>query len=327
MTVGLLVLLGALAVVALGFGVGRTGGITFDPWGAVRALVAGDEGERLVVWRFRLPRIVLGALVGAALGLAGALFQTVLRNPLASPDILGVTGGAAVGAVVALLVVGAGWAGVALAALVGAAAVAALVTALAWRREDGVAPLRFLVVGIALAVMTRATVDFLLARSSVQQAQRALTWIVGSLGSVRWVEVALLAGALAVLVPAAALAARSLRTLELGAETAAGLGVHPGRVRSACLAVGVALAGLATAATGPVAFVAFVSAPVARRLVGGGRLSLAASALAGAVLVVASDIAGQHAVPGVQLPVGVPTALVGAPYLLHLLATDRGARR
>ena len=290
--------------------------------GEVAAVLLG-RGEGLaevVVMEFRLPRVAMGLLVGAAFGVSGALFQSVLGNPLASPDILGISWGASAAAVWALLILGLGTLAVSGVAFLGALVVAAAIYLLAWR--DGVTGYRFVLIGIGVAFMASSTLAYLLTRSDVREAQTALVWMVGSIGSSRWHEIAIVAGALLVLMPAAALLADRLRALELGGELASGLGVRAERARLALLLTAVALAAVGTAAAGPVAFVAFVSAPIARRLVGAGALALLPSALVGAVVVLGADLVALHLLPGdVQLPVGVVTGAIGAPYLLWLLAT------
>lgn len=281
----------------------------------------GNPLENLAVVTLRLPRWTTGALVGVALGLAGALFQTTLRNPLASPDILGVSGGASVAAVTAMLVFHATGVGVPLAALIGGAVVAAIIGLLSWR--EGFAGQRFVLIGIAVAFLASGGLSYLITRSDVRAAQQALAWTVGSVSDPSWPETALLAGALVVLVPLALWLAVPLRALALGADAAHGLGVRPVATTVLATAVGVALASVATAVAGPVAFVAFVAAPIARRIVGAGGLQPVASALTGAALVTAADFAAAR-LGDFQAPVGLVTGVVGAPYLLWLLTRKDG---
>lgn len=281
----------------------------------------GDETSTLVLVEFRLPRLVLGALVGVAFGLAGGLFQSVLRNPLASPDVIGVTQGASVGAVGALLWLGLSGLGVAAGALLGAGVVAGVNVLLAWR--GGVSGHRFVLCGIGLAFVASSALGYLLTRADVRNAQEALVWLSGSVAGATWEGNARLALALAVLVPAALLLSPRLRMLGLGDDTASALGVHAGRTRLTALALGTALAAVGTAAAGPVAFVALASAPIARRLVGDGRVALVPTALVGVALVTASDFAAQHAIPDLDVPVGLVTGLVGGGYLIWLLTSSR----
>lgn len=293
------------------------------PFGQVLATLVGrgDETSTLVLVEFRLPRLVLGALVGVSFGLAGGLFQSVLHNPLASPDIIGVTQGASVGAVGALLVLGLGGAAVAVGALVGAAVVVGANVLLMWR--GGLSGHRFVLCGIGLAFVATSVLGYLLTRSDVRNAQEALVWLSGSVAAATWEGDARLAVALAVLVPAALLLSPRLRMLGLGDEAAGALGVPAGRTRLTALALGTALAAAGTAAAGPVAFVALAAAPIARRLVGDGRVALLPTALVGVTIVTASDFVAQHAVPGIDVPVGLVTGLVGGGYLLWLLTSSR----
>ncbi len=314
----------SLAAAALAVAVGS---LTLDSGYSVpevlRALFSTDPGPAdFVVNTLRLPRLALALLVGLALGLSGALFQSVLGNPLASPDVIGISQGASAGAVAALLGAGVTGAPVSLAAFGGGAAVAVLLYAVAWR--GGMTGHRFVLAGIGVAYVCAAVVGYLLTRSEVQQAQTALLWLSGSLSQNTWPLVGVLAVTLTVLVPLAALLARSLDLLLLGDEQAASLGVRPELVRVAVIVVGTALACAATAAAGPVAFVALVAAPVARRLLGDGGLALLPSALVGVVLVVGADLVAQFALPtDLAVPVGIVTGVIGGPYLIWLMVSGR----
>lgn len=289
--------------------------------GEILATLTGRGDGEFTIFRLRLPAAALGAAVGAAFGVAGGLFQTVLRNPLASPDILGVSGGASLAAATGILVLSLGGAAISLAALVGAFAAAVAIYVLAWR--DGVSGYRFVLIGVGVAFAVQAALAYLVSRADVNDVREALVWMVGSLGTPDWSEVVLLVLALAVLLPAVAAVAPRVRIMQLGDETAGGLGVPAESTRLGALALAVALAAVGTAFAGPVAFVAFVSAPVARRLAPGGGLALVPSALVGAALVLAAALVGEHLLP-MSVPVGIVTGLVGAPYLLYLLA--RGQR-
>jgi iron complex transport system permease protein len=315
--------LGALVVVLAGVGM-SLGDYTIAVPDLLAALVGqGRGGDTFVITRLRLPRVLLGALVGAALGMSGAVFQAVLRNPIASPDIIGVTTGASAAAVAGLLLFGLTGPALSAVAFGGALLVALAIYLLS--RRGGVTGYRFALVGIAFAFLASSVLNFLLSRADIKDAQVALTWLVGSLGGTGWEDVAMVAAALVVLLPAALLLARPLGILQLGDDAATSLGVRTERVRLALLIVAVALAATATAATGPVAFVAFLAAPIARRLVNDDRSVLAASALIGAATVLGADTIGQHLLGGgMQVPAGIITGAVGAPCLLWLLA---GANR
>jgi len=286
----------------------------------------GTGSDNFIIFRLRMPRLVLALLVGCAFGVAGALFQTLLRNPLASPDVIGVSQGASVAAAFSILILGLSGAAVSLAAFLGALVIAAGIYLLAWR--GGVTGFRFVLIGVGVAFMVQAVLSYLITRGDVREVQQALVWIVGGLGGANWTDIAVIALALAVLLPLVAVFSARLRILQLGDDAAGGLGVRSERTRLVILFLGVALVAAATAFVGPLAFVAFVSAPIARRMLATGGLALVPSALVGGVLVVAADFVAQHLLPGgVQVPAGIVTGLVGAPYLLWLLATtNRGGR-
>ncbi|MFJ8228766.1 FecCD family ABC transporter permease [Streptomyces sp. NPDC094448] len=284
----------------------------------VRALFGhGDPGNRLVVTELRLPRALAGLLVGCAFGLAGALFQTLTRNPLASPDMIGITQGAGT-AVVAGLVLGVGSGlGTQLLGLLGGLVTAALVYLLAWRR--GATGYRIILVGIGIAWICTSVTDFLMARGAQQEAQAALGWLVGNLNGRDWPQITPLMWALTVLVPAALLLGRQLRDLQLGDDVARGLGIRVQWVRIAALLTGVGLAAFGAAAAGPVAFVALAAPQIAQRLARAAWPPLIASGLAGALMVLVSDLIARRLIDGTELPVGVVTGVLGAPVLLWLL--------
>lgn len=311
----------ALALTTLSMG---AAGVTPDR--VLAALFGGGEKvDRFVVLNLRLPRILAALLVGAAFALAGAVFQSTLRNPLASPDILGIAQGASLGAVWAILGLGLGGVAVAGFAFGGALLVAVVIWLAAWRQ--GLHGIRFVLVGVGMSYVCGSTVAWLLARSDVRQAQTALHWTVGSVGDVRGSELGVLAIGVAVCALAIAFASRVLRPLALGDDHAAALGVRTNGSRVVLLVLAVALVATATSVAGPIAFVALIAPAVARSLVGGGGAALWASMSVGALLVLAADVIGQFAFPGFTAPVGIVTGVIGAPYLLWLLArTERTSR-
>lgn len=291
----------------------------------LRVLVGGgSRGETFVVTELRLPRVLCGALVGAALGVAGALTQGVARNPLTSPDVLGVTDGAGVAALLVIVLAGSGGTAVGLlaavglpvAALLGGLAAAALVVALAYRQ--GLDAFRFILVGLGISVALVSVTSWLLVIANVQQAGLALTWLRGSLNARGWEHVLPIAIVLAVVLPIAIALAFRLDALDLGDDAARGLGERVDRSRVMLLGLAVVLAASATAAAGPIRFVALVVPQVSVRLTGGSRPPLLASAFAGALLVVAGDLLARTVLGG-EVPVGVVTVVLGAPYLLYLL--------
>nr|WP_269778796.1 iron chelate uptake ABC transporter family permease subunit [Microlunatus antarcticus] len=282
----------------------------------------GTTASNFIVLGLRLPRVLTGLLVGVCFGLSGTTFQNLLRNPLASPDIIGISYGASAGGVLAILLLG--WSGMAVSgsALVGALLSAGLIYALAWR--GGLSGYRFVLVGVGVSALMLAVVDYLVTRANIYEAQAALVWLTGSLNGSSNAQLHPLALACLVLVPLTLLTGRTLLVLQLGDDVAASVGLRVEAARLAAIALAVMLAAVATAAAGPVGFVAFVAGPVAKRLTRGSGPSLVPAALVGALVVVGSDVIGQHLLP-VELPVGVVTAAVGAPYLLFLLVRSNRA--
>ncbi len=311
-----------------------TGGTPVPVSEVALALIGqGDPQTELVVGTLRLPRVVCGLLVGAALALAGALTQTVTRNPLASPDVLGVTSGAGVGAVaVVVLAGGAGgasgtWAavGVPAAAVLGACVAAAAVAALSRSTE------RMVLVGVGLTAAAQGAVSWLLALGEVQDAGRAAAWLAGSLNGRTWAQVLPVAVALAVAAGPLLAVARALALIGLDEGVAATLGVAVGRTQVTALAVAVLLAAVATAAAGPIAFVALAAPHAAARTTGQDRPPAAISALLGAALVAASDLLARNVFGWfggrtVELPVGIVTGALGAGYLILILSRGRPTR-
>ncbi len=327
----------ALAVVALFAASVLLGSYTVtipDFFKILAAHLSGGEkipGAGFIVMEVKLPRAVVGTLIGAAFGLAGGLFQTMLRNPLASPDVIGISYGASAAAVAAIVIYGASGAVVSGAAFLGALGVAALIYAISRSGTPGpgggrgdAAGSRLILAGVGIAAALQAVVSFLMTRADIRTAADALVWLNGSLNSASWDRASVLALALLVLVPAVTALAGPLRILELGDDTAAGLGVRVGATRLAIVVTAVALAAVATAAAGPVSFVAFLAGPIARRFLG--KASLPGSALAGIVIVLGADYFAANVAPqllgGTVLPVGVVTGALGAPFLLWLLVTS-----
>ncbi|MFT3860228.1 FecCD family ABC transporter permease [Micropruina sp.] len=266
----------------------------------------------------RLPRVLAAVLVGAALASSGAIFQALSGNPLGSPDIIGFTTGSATGALIAIVLLGAGPVETAAGALAGGAVTAAAVYALAWRR--GLTGGRLVLVGIGVAAALQGLNGLLVVGASLSAAQSAAQWLAGSFNATGWAEVWLLVAALAALLPAAGLLARPLGVLVLGDQLAAGLGVRVERVRTLLVVVGVVLVAVATAAAGPIAFVALAAPQIARRLTRTAGVGIGAAMLVGAALVLAADLVAQRLFAPTQLAVGVVTGSLGGAYLVWLLA-------
>ncbi len=288
--------------------------------GEVLRAVVGDGGKdaEFIVDQLRLPRALTAMFVGAALGMSGAVFQSIARNPLGSPDIIGFESGAALGAVIVITVLHGSTTEVALGAVVGGLAAALLVYALAYRR--GLAASRLVLVGIGIGFASSAAVDYLITRAQIFDVQRAAVWLTGSLNGRTWSHVYTIGLALAVLAPAILRAQRSLDRLELGDDAAAALGVRVGRTKLALVLLAVGLAALAVAAAGPIVFVAFVSGPIARRLVSAPGACVLPAACVGAFVTTVADLAARRVLAPTELPVGIATCVIGAPYLLWLLA-------
>ncbi|MFI5485992.1 FecCD family ABC transporter permease [Micromonospora echinaurantiaca] len=318
---GCALLAAALGVLALG-----SGDYPMSAADVLRTLTGGGSpAEEFIVTELRLPRLVTAVCVGAALALAGAVFQSLVRNPLGSPDVLGFTQGASTGA---LLVVVAGGSSLALgaAAVAGGLVTGVLVHALAWRH--GLPGFRLILVGIGVTAILTGVNGYLLTRAPLMDAARAVLWLTGSLDGRGWVNALPLLLALAVLVPVVFLGCGpALRMIELGDDAASALGVPVERVRLLLLGAAVLLVSLAAAAAGPVSFVALTAPHLARRLTRAPGPNLLPAMAVGAALLVGADQLAQRAFSGHQLPVGVVTGVIGGGYLVWLLATERKAGR
>ncbi|MEV4159779.1 FecCD family ABC transporter permease [Nonomuraea dietziae] len=282
----------------------------------------GERVDEFVIMDLRMPRALAGLIVGVALGMSGAITQSIARNPLASPDILGITGGASAVAVFLVTVSGGAAAaivdsvGLSVAALAGGLGTGLLVYFLAWRR--GIDGLRLILIGISVSAVTEAITVWLLVTADIRDVARAQAWLVGSLDNRSWGEVWVALWCALALVAVVSCVAFHLRPLHFGDEVAAGLGVRYSMVRAVLLLSAVLLAGVAVSAAGPVPFVALVAPQVAMRLARHPTPPLVASALTGALLLTGADLVARTALP-VTLPVGVVTAAIGGPFLVYLL--------
>lgn len=277
----------------------------------------GSDDADFIVRTLRLPRILTGIGIGAAFGMSGAIFQSLARNPLGSPDIIGFDSGAAVGAVIVIIWFGGSGSQVALGAVIGGLVTAIIVFSLAWER--GVRAYKLVLIGIGVGFAAAAVNNFLLTRAEINDVQRAAVWLTGSLNGRSWDQVRTVWLALLVLAPVAVFLQRWLDRLELGDDTAAALGIPVNKAKLGLVLIGVTLAALAVAAAGPVGFVAFVSGPIARRLVRSPGACVVPAAFVGALVVVAADLVARRALAPTELPVGIMTSIMGAPYLLWLL--------
>lgn len=287
------------------------------PSDVVRVLIGEDvEGASFLVGTLRLPRAILSLLAGLSFGLGGVVFQIMLRNPLASPDIIGITSGASAAAVFAIIVLSLSGPAVSVVAVVAGLVVALLVYGLAARK--GVAGTRLILVGIGVAAMLHSVIAYILSTAPAWNLQEAMRWMTGSVNGAQLAEAVPLALALVVFGALLFSQRRELEVLRLGDDTAAALGVKIARTRITVIFAAVGMIASVTAVTGPIAFVSFLSGPIAARIVGSGGSLLLPSALIGALLTLAGDYTGQFLLPS-RYPVGVITGALGAPYLLYLI--------
>ncbi|MFJ2026652.1 FecCD family ABC transporter permease [Streptomyces sp. NPDC087897] len=291
--------------------------------GDLASVVSGTarDSVRTVVLEWRAPRIAAAVLFGAALAAGGAVFQSLTRNPLGSPDVIGFTTGSYTGVVLMLLAGASGYTALAAGAVAGGLVTALVVHLLAFRR--GVRGFRLIIVGIAVGALLSSVNTWFSVKADVDTALRAAVWGAGSLSAIGWPALMAAAVLLAGVALAAPVAQRRMRWLELGDDTAAMLGVRVERTKLLLVVLGVAATAAVTAAAGPISFVALAAPQIARRLTGRGTsVDLAGSALVGALLLLGADIAAQHAVPDVVLPTGAVTVCLGGAYLLVLLVRE-----
>ncbi|WP_418060231.1 FecCD family ABC transporter permease [Pimelobacter simplex] len=310
----------ALGVLAL-----TLGSLHIDADRVVRALLGfpATPQDHLLVIGWRLPRVLFAIACGVALGVSGAIFQSLTRNPLGSPDIIGFSSGSYTGAIVVMLVLGSTrYLEVAAGSLIGGCVTAAVVYLLAVQGGK-VQPFRLIIMGIGVGAMLASLNSTLLLFVDADTALLAAVWAAGSLNGLGneqlWPMVAILAVLLALLT----LVTARLRQLELGDDAARALGTRPEGVRAGAVVLGVGLTALVTAAAGPISFVALAAPQIARRLVRGSGLLLLPSAIVGGFVLLASDILAQR----LGFPVGVVTACLGGAYLAWLLADEFRRRR
>ncbi|PNG18746.1 FecCD family ABC transporter permease [Streptomyces cahuitamycinicus] len=303
-----------------------TGDFPIPTADVLRTLVGeGNPGQEFIVTELRLPRVLVGLLAGASLGLGGALFQAISRNPLGSPDVLGLGQGATAGALVVIVLSSGSANQVAAGALVGGLVTGLAIYVLAWKR--GVHGYRLVLVGIGVSAIVTAVNGYLLTKSDIVDAARAVVWMTGSLDGRDWDQVWPLFALTAVLVPLVLVNARGLRMMEMGDDVSYALGVRVERVRLLLMVAAVLLTASATAAAGPVSFVALTAPQLARRLTRSPGPNLLPSLCMGAALLVVADWVSQRAFGAEQLPVGVVTGVLGGVYLVWLLVSERRAGR
>jgi iron complex transport system permease protein len=307
-----------VAVLAL-----MTGSYQLSPLQVVSALTGGEAGlVHDIVVEWRLPRVAAALVFGAALGVSGAVFQSMLRNPLADPGIIGFSQGSFTGALIVILVINGTYVQLVGGALLGGMATAIVVYLLAYRR--GMQGFRLIIVGIGVSAMLSSLNTWLILKAELEQAMAAATWGAGSLNGISWDQVFIGGAAIVVLLALAGMLSRPMRQMELGDDAAASQGVRVSTTRLGLVVVGVALTATVTAASGPIAFISLVAPQIARRLARTAGITLAPAALVGALLCLAADYVAQHIAP-TPLPVGIVTVMLGGGYLGWLLFTE--ARR
>jgi ABC-type enterobactin transport system permease subunit len=313
---GLLLVTAVVAVVNL-----SSGDFPVPVADVLRSLVGrGEPGTDFIVWTLRLPRVLTTLLVGAALGASGAVFQSLTRNPLGSPDFVGITVGASSGALVVILLLDGSGVRIAAGAITGCLLTAVAVYLLAFRR--GAQPFRLILMGIGVSAMLESFNSFLIIRARLDEALAAQVWLIGSVGGRTWQEVTFVGVALALLLPLTLYYGRHLTMLSLGDEVGVLHGLRVERSRAVLALSAVGLAAGATAAAGPIAFVALAAPQLAIRLIRSPGPAILPAALMGAALLTASDWAAQRVLPGADIPVGVVTAALGGLYLTWLLAHE-----
>jgi len=299
------------------------GKTNYPPSDVLRVILGHDvPGASFTVGRLRLPRAVLAVVAGICFGLGGITFQTMLRNPLASPDIIGISSGASAAAAFAIIVLSLGGTQVSVFAIVVGLGVALLIYALSFR--SGVAGTRLILIGIGIAAMLDSVTAYLLSTAGAWDMQEAMRWLTGSLNGVGWSATLPVVVALVVLGPVLLLQNRNLAMLQLGDDAAQALGVRVERTRIIAIVAAVGLIAFATAAAGPIAFVAFLSGPIAARIVGQGVSLVIPAALVGSLLVLVADFCGQYLFD-TRYPVGVVTGALGAPFLVYLIIRSNRA--
>lgn len=308
-----------LAAVLLG-----TGKLPLTPAQILAGLTGGgdDPVAARILQRVRLPRVLTAAAVGAALGMAGAAFQSISRNPLGSPDVIGFTTGAATGAIT-LLVFGSGAAFQTAIAAVASGMLTALVVLLLSRRGETGGGYRLVLIGIGVGAMLTGFNTLLLAKGGLERVMSAQLWLAGSLSARNWSHVGIALAGLAAFAPVLSVLSRRLAVLEMGEEMARQLGVPVARSRTLAVLAAVGLTSLATAATGPIAFIALATPQIARRLSRAPEPPLVTGALTGMTLLLAADWLSQSVSFGLVMPIGLVTGCLGGLYLLLVLGRGR----
>lgn len=293
-------------------------GNTIYPVNDVVAVLLGEEvkGASFAVGTLRFPRMLAGTLAGFAFGIGGYVFQTMLRNPLANPNVIGITAGSSAAAVFCIVVLNASNTMISIASVIGGLLTVAVIYGLS--RGSSFSIGRLILMGIGIQAMLNAFISYLMLIAKTHDLPTALRWLSGSLNGASTETIMPLLILIVVCTPILMYFSHHLEMLELGEQAATSLGVSTNQVRIILLITAVLVIAIATATTGPIAFISFLAGPIARRIVGVGFSALIPSGLIGAILVLAADLIGQFAFEA-NYPVGVITGIIGAPYLIYLL--------
>lgn len=301
-----------------------TAGAAHTPLSDVVSALIGEADRRteMLVIEWRLPRLLFAIFCGVALGMSGAVFQSLTRNPLGSPDVIGFAAGSYTGALIVMLVLGsAGYYAIAAGSLIGGILTAALVYLLAYR--SGVEGFRLIIIGIGISAVLGSINSYLMLQADLEDAMSAAAWGAGSLNGLGFDQFWPMITVLTLLVPFTLALGPGMRQLELGDDTAKALGTRVEKLRLTAVVLGVALTALVTAAAGPISFIALAAPQIARRLTGGPGIGLIPAALVGALLLTGADAVAI----AIQLPVGIVTVSIGGAYLLWLLIREYRRRR
>lgn len=281
-------------------------------------VLSGEEiaGASFSIRTLRLPRMLAAVLAGFAFGISGSVFQTLLRNPLASPNIIGITSGSSAAAVFFILVLRLSGTAASAASVAAGLIVTALIYILS--QGGGFSGGKLILIGIGIQAMLNALISYMLQQAASNDVPSAMRWLSGSLNAVKLSDIVPLGLTMILAVPLILLLGRSLSIMELGEQSALTLGVKTNLTRIVIVIAAVSLLAFATVATGPIAFVSFLAGPIAKRLSGSSIPHTLPAGLVGAILVLAGDLIGQNTF-AIRLPVGVITGIIGAPYLIYLL--------
>jgi iron complex transport system permease protein len=315
-------LAGAVILAVLAIGIGTYAVAPGDVLGVLTG--TNTSFDRVVVLEWRMPRMLMALLIGAALGVSGAIFQALTRNALGSPDIIGINSGAYTGALIVIAGIGGGYYAVAAGALLGGLVTAVVVYALSYR--NGLAGYRLIVVGIAVSAVLNSVNQWIVIKLDFHVAVTAAVWQQGTLNGLSWSQVVPMAACLAVMAAVLMALGPQLPVLQMGDYAAGALGVRPDRARLSYLVVGVGLVAVACAAAGPITFIALAAPQIVRRLTASPGVALVPSAAMGAVLLLVSDVIAQQLFSGSELPVGAVTVSLGGLYLIYLLVAKAHRR-